>query len=721
MAQEAPKPAEKRRPKHVRSPLKDVAPSRPRGLPAQDDREQAPKAEKDRSPAPSGERSTQAPHGVPTRGHEPRGGRDRTEGQRRSSAEQAHGQRELAQQLRVDSLRCSTMAGSGHPTSSLSAADLMAVLLRDYLRWDLSHPENPNNDHVIFSKGHASPLLYAMLKAAGVISDAELLSYRRFGSPLQGHPVPTLPWVDVATGSLGQGLPIAVGIALSGKYLEKAPYRVWVLLGDSEMSEGSIWEAFDHARHTKLGNLIAILDMNRLGQRGQTPLGWDSAAYAARARAFGWRALEIDGHDPAAISGAYAEALRASDAPALIVARTVKGKGVSLVEDKDGWHGKALDKAQCVKAIEELGGMRDIVIEPEAPAPGEPAPRPAAGPLRLPIYERSAAVATRRAYGDALEALGAARADIVAVDAEVNNSTFAEEFAKAHPDRYFEMFISEQQMVAAAVGLSVRRWSPFASTFAAFLTRAHDFLRMAAVSRANIRVCGSHAGVSIGEDGPSQMGLEDLAMMRAVHGSTVLYPCCANQTARLVAAMADQKGIVYLRTTREKTPILYDATEAFPIGGSKVLRETPHDRVTIIAAGITVHEALKAHAELEASGLSARVLDAYGIKPIDAAGIRAAVQATSGNAVVVEDHWAEGGLGDAVLEALAGEEPVVARVVHLAVREMPGSGTPAELLRAAGLDASSIAGAAKRLLSDAARAAGVGHGVDPGGLGPPHR
>ncbi|XXT85756.1 transketolase [Sorangium sp. So ce281] len=705
MAQEAPKPAEKRRPKHVRSPLKDVAPSRPRGLPAQEDREQAPKAEKDRSPASPGERSTQAPHGMPSRGHEPRGGHDRSERQRRSSAEQAHGDRELAQQLRVDSLRCSTMAGSGHPTSSLSAADLMAVLLRDHLRWDLSHPENPNSDHLIFSKGHASPLLYAMLKAAGVISDAELLSYRRFGSPLQGHPVPTLPWVDVATGSLGQGLPMGVGIALSGKYLEKAPYRVWVLLGDSEMSEGSIWEAFDHARHTKLGNLIAILDMNRLGQRGQTPLGWDSAAYAARARAFGWRALEIDGHDPAAISGAYAEALRASDAPALIVARTVKGKGVSLVEDKDGWHGKALDKAQCATAIEELGGMRDIVVAPEAPAPGEPAPRPTAGPLRLPTYERSTAVATRRAYGDALEALGAARAEIVAVDAEVNNSTFAEEFAKAHPDRYFEMFISEQQMVAAAVGLSVRGWSPFASTFAAFLTRAHDFLRMAAVSRANIRVCGSHAGVSIGEDGPSQMGLEDLAMMRAIHGSTVLYPCCANQAARLVAAMADQKGIVYLRTTREKTPILYDATEAFPIGGSKVLRETPHDRVTIIAAGITVHEALKAHAELEASGLFARVLDAYGIKPIDAAGIRAAVQATAGNVVVVEDHWAEGGLGDAVLEALAGEEPVVARVVHLAVREMPGSGTPAELLRAAGLDASAIAGAAKRLLSGEARRA----------------
>ncbi|WP_437646406.1 transketolase [Sorangium sp. So ce362] len=656
-----------------------------------------PRAEKGRSPAPPGERSTHVPHDAPPREHGSRGGDDRTGERRRRSTEQAHDPRELAQQLRVDSLRASTRAGSGHPTSSLSAADLMAVLLCDYLRWDLGHPENPNNDHVIFSKGHASPLLYAMFKAAGVISDAELLSFRRFRSRLEGHPVPTLPWVDVATGSLGQGLPFGVGIALSGKYLEKIPYRVWVLLGDSEMSEGSIWEAFDHARHYQLGNIIAILDMNRLGQRGQTPLGWNSAAYAERARAFGWRALEIDGHDPSAISAAYAEALRAPDAPALIVARTMKGRGVSLVEDKDGWHGKALDEAQCAKAIEELGGVRDIVIEPEAPAPGQPAPRPTTEPLRLPTYERSTDVATRRAYGDALKALGAARADIVALDGEVNNSTFAQEFAEAHPDRYFEMFISEQQMVAAAVGMSVRRWSPFASTFAAFLSRAYDFVRMAAVSRADIRLCGSHAGVSIGEDGPSQMGLEDLAMMRAVHGSTVLYPCCANQTARLVAAMADQEGIVYLRTTREKTPVLYGSTEPFPIGGSKVLREAPHDHVTIIAAGITVHEALKAHAALEASGLSARVVDAYCVKPIDAAGIRAAVRATAGNAIVVEDHWAEGGLGDAVLESLAGEEPVAARVVHLAVREMPGSGSPAELLHAAEIDASSIAGAARRL------------------------
>ena len=623
---------------------------------------------------------------------------DPTHDRRPSKPERSPTVRELAQQLRVDSLRCSTAAGSGHPTSSLSAADLMAVLLRDHLRWDLGHPDNPNNDHLIFSKGHASPLLYAMLKAAGVVSDAELLSFRRLGSRLQGHPVPPLPGVDVGTGSLGQGLPVGVGIALSAKYLERRSYRVWVLLGDSEMSEGSVWEAFDHARHYELGNVVAILDMNRLGQRGQTPLGWNSPVYAARARAFGWRALEVDGHDPSAIAGAYAEALRVADAPALIVARTVKGKGVSLVEDKDGWHGKTLDEAQCAAAIAELGGVQDLHITPPAPAAGEPAPPPATAPPRLPSYARSESVATRKAYGDALTALGAARPDVVALDGEVNNSTFAGEFAKAHPERYFEMYIAEQQLVAAAVGLSVRRWKPFASTFAAFLSRAYDFIRMAAVSRASIRLCGSHAGVSIGEDGPSQMGLEDLAMMRAVHGSTVLYPSCANQTAQLVAAMADREGVVYLRTTRGKTPVLYAPTEAFPIGGSKVLRHKPSDQVTIIAAGITVHEALKAQAVLEGSGISARILDAYSIKPIDASGIRAAVRSTGGNVVVVEDHWPEGGLGDAVLESLAGEEPVAARVVHLAVREMPGSGRPAELLHAAGIDAAAIARAARRLV-----------------------
>lgn len=606
---------------------------------------------------------------------------------------------DLAAQLRVDSVRSSTEARSGHPTSSLSAADLMAVLLRDFLRWDLARPDDPNNDHLIFSKGHASPLLYAMMKAAGIVTDVELLSFRRFGSRLQGHPVPTFPWIDVATGSLGQGLPVGVGIALAGKYLEDLPYRVWVLLGDSEMSEGSIWEALDHARHYRLGNLVAVLDMNRLGQRGETPLGWDSNAYAARARAFGWRTFEIDGHDLAAIEAAYAEATQASESPALIVARTVKGKGVAFLENANGWHGKALDRGQCTRAVAELGGERSVVVSMQRPAKAAPSARPAAAALELPRYEAGERVATRKAYGDALTAVGRARTEVVALDGEVSNSTYADVFARALPAHYFEMFIAEQQMVAAAVGLSARGRIPFASTFAAFLTRAYDFIRMAAISGADIRLCGSHAGVSIGEDGPSQMGLEDLAMMRAVHGSTVLYPCCANQTAKLLAEMVDRPGVVYLRTTREKTPVLYPPSEIFPIVGSKVLRATADDRVTIVAAGITVHEALAAHALLDDEGTSVRVVDAYSVKPIDAAGIRAAIAASGGRAIVVEDHFPEGGLGDAVLECLAGEDALPSRVTHLAVTTMPSSGTPEELLRAAGIDAAAIVDAVHEVLA----------------------
>ncbi len=483
-----------------------------------------------------------------------------------ASAQEWH---ELAQQLRVDSIRCTTKAGSGHPTSSMSAADLMAVLLKSYLRYDFDKPQNPNNDHLIFSKGHASPLLYSIFKAAGAISDEELMTLRTFGSRLEGHPTPVLPWVDVATGSLGQGLPIGVGIGLSGKYLDKLPYHIWVLLGDSEMAEGSVWEAFDHASHYQLNNLIAILDMNRLGQRGETELGWNSRAYADRARAFGWQALEIDGHNYDEINAAYREATTTkANTPTLIVARTVKGKGFSEIENKEGWHGKALPPDMAERAIKELGGERHLIVKPQPPEAKQPAARPAAQPLQAPSYEVGSSLATRKAYGEALKALGAARPDVVALDGEVSNSTFAEDFAHAYPDRYFEMYIAEQQMVAAAVGLQVRHWTPFASTFAAFLSRAYDFIRMAAISRANIRLTGSHAGVSIGEDGPSQMALEDLAMMRAVNDSTVLYPCDANETARLVAEMADRQGITFLRTTREKTAIIYPPTEAFPIGGS---------------------------------------------------------------------------------------------------------------------------------------------------------
>jgi transketolase len=608
--------------------------------------------------------------------------------------------RELGQQLRVDSIRTAAATSSGHPTSSMSAADLMAVLLDKYLRYDFDDPANPGNDHLIFSKGHASPLLYSLYKAAGAITDEELLTFRKLGSRLEGHPTPVLPWVDVATGSLGQGLPIAVGVAIAGKNLDRLPYRVWALCGDSEMAEGSMWEAFEHAAFMELDNLIAILDVNRLGQRGETMHGWDLDSYTRRAEGFGWHAIAIDGHDVAAIDRAYADALETSGKPTVIVAKTLKGKGVREVENKNGFHGKALDDPEG--AIAELGGERNIRVEVAEPESGPPH-RFETGPLELPSYEVGDEVATRKAYGEALTALGTADGAVVALDGEVSNSTYAEIFAEANPDRFFEMYIAEQQMVAAAVGLQVRGWKPFASTFAAFFTRAYDFVRMAAVSRANLRLCGSHAGVSIGEDGPSQMALEDLAMMRAVHGSTVLYPSDGNQTAKLVAAMAEQDGIVFLRTTRAATPVLYEPDENFVIGGSRVVRSSDDDDVAIVGAGITLHEALKAADELAEEGISARVVDCYSVKPIDAETLRATAEAVGGRLVTAEDHWPEGGLGEAVLAVFADAEEAP-RVTVLAVEGMPGSGKPAELLAEAGIDAAHIAGAARSLVGAAAGA-----------------
>jgi transketolase len=606
--------------------------------------------------------------------------------------------RELGQQLRVDSIRSSAVTKSGHPTSSMSAADLTAVLLSKYLRYDFDAPDDPHNDRLVFSKGHASPLLYSLYRAAGAIDEEELLTFRTFGSRLQGHPTPAIPWVDVATGSLGQGLPYGVGIALAGKKLDRLPYRVWVLCGDSEIAEGSVWEAFEHAAFYGLDNLTAIIDVNRLGQRGETMHGWDLGSYVDRARAFGWHTIEIDGHDVEAIDRAYAEAVATEGRPTVVVAKTIKGKGVKEVENKPGWHGKALDHPD--EAIEELGGIRNIVVDVAKPDQSGELHRFPSGELELPTWDEGEDVATRRAYGDALVALGSAHGDVVALDGEVNNSTYAELFAEAHPERYFEMYIAEQQLVAAAVGLQVRGWVPFASSFAAFFSRAYDFIRMAAISQANIRLCGSHAGVSIGEDGPSQMALEDLAMMRAVHGSTVIYPCDANQTAKLVAEMADREGIVFMRTTRAATPVIYGADEEFPIGGSRVLRDG--DDVAIVGAGITLHESLEAADRLAAEGINARVIDLYSVKPVDGETLRAAAEATGGRVLTVEDHWPEGGIGDAVLEALSdGDTP--ARVVRLAVRDMPGSGKPAELLAAAGIDAEHIAEAARALVG--ARAA----------------
>ena len=603
--------------------------------------------------------------------------------------------RELGQQLRVDSVRAAAAANSGHPTSSMSAADLIAVLAANHLRYDFANPDHPNNDHLIFSKGHASPLLYALYKLCGAIDDAELLSFRKFGSRMEGHPTPEIPWVDVATGSLGQGLPIAVGVAIAARDLERLPYRVWVLCGDSEMAEGSMWEAFEAAGVRGLDNLCAIVDVNRLGQRGETMHGWNLDAYRARAEAFGWHVVTVDGHDVAAIDAAYAEAVATKGKPTCIVARTMKGRGVAAVEDQLDKHGKPLDDADA--AIAELGGERDIRIDVTKPEAGSPHRFPS-GKLALPTYEIGAKVATRKAYGDALAALAVAHPEVVAIDGEVSNSTFSETVEKVAPERFLEMYIAEQQMVATAIGLQVQGWKPFVATFAAFLARAYDFVRMAQISRATLSLCGSHAGVSIGEDGPSQMALEDLAEFRAIHGSTVLYPSDANQTAQLLASLVDQPGISYLRTTRGNTPVIYAAGERFAIGGSRVVRGgDAGDQVTVVGAGITLHEAVAAADALADEGIAARVIDLYSVKPIDADTLRAAATATAGRVIVAEDHWPEGGLGDAVLDALA-DSGIALRLVKLAPRHLPGSGTPAELLADAGIDAAAIADAARRLV-----------------------
>jgi len=605
---------------------------------------------------------------------------------------------DLARQLRVDSIRCTTAAGAGHPTSSLSAADLLAVLVTRHLRYDWTAPKQPENDHLIFSKGHASPLLYAVFRAVGVVDEDELVTtYRRFGSRLQGHPTPMLPWVDLATGSLGFGIAAAVGVALAGKFLDELPYRVWVLCGDSELTEGSVWEALDKAAYYELDNFTAIVDVNRLGQRGPTELGWDLDAYAKRVAAFGCHPIEVDGHDLAALDAAYGEARRVAR-PSVILARTVKGRGVPEIEDKNGWHGTALPAELAEKAVAALGGPTSLVVTSAPPEPGTPAimPNPHA-PLTLPRYALGEKIATRRAWGEALVAL-AARPEVVVLDAEVGNSTNSELFYAVAPERYFEAFIAEQLMIAAAAGLAVRGYVPFAATFGAFMSRAFDFLRMSGVSEVSIRLAGSHAGVEIGSDGPSQMALEDLASMRAVNGSTVLYPADATSTVALTVAMADRQGVCYLRTTRGAYPVIYNAGEEFVIGGSKVVRSGPHDAVTLVGAVVTLHESLAAADLLAAEGIAARVIDCYSVKPIDVATLVDSCASTGSRIVVTEDHYPAGGLGEAALSALA-EAGVSPRITHLAVQGLSQSGTPAELLEAAGISAAHIANAARALVS----------------------
>lgn len=583
----------------------------------------------------------------------------------------------LARLIRYYCLVSTTEAGSGHPTSSLSAADLMSGLMfGDTFRFDLDDPLHPNNDRLIFSKGHASPLFYSLWAAAGAVTEKELLTLRKFGSPLEGHPTRAFRYTEAATGSLGQGLSIGVGMALNAKYLDKLPYRTYVLLGDSEMAEGSVWEALELAAWYKLNNLVGIVDVNRLGQRGETMYGHDLSVYKNRFAAFGWETIVIDGHHLPQVRTAFEQAARATDRPVMIIARTLKGKGVSIFEDKNGWHGKALKKDELKRALEELGPV-DRELRGTIPLPEDR--RPPVTPARRAAtlaYRADRPVSPRHAYGTALERLFPQFPDMVALDGEVSNSTYSEIFRNRFPDRFFEMFIAEQNMTGAALGLSLRGKIPFVSSFAAFLTRAADQVRMSQYSNANIKFCGSHAGVSIGEDGSSQMGLEDIALFRAILGSVVLYPSDAVSTERLVEEMAWHTGIVYLRTTRKDLPVLYRNDEAFLIGGSKVLRSNRKDRATVVAAGITLHEALRAYDELKKEGILIRVIDLYSVKPVDVATLRQAA-ADTGCLITVEDHFAEGGIADAVRTALS-KHPVP---VHaLAVRAMPKSGKPDELL-----------------------------------------
>ncbi|MGZ5301744.1 MAG: transketolase [Actinomycetota bacterium] len=594
---------------------------------------------------------------------------------------------ELAAQLAVDSIRCTTAAGSGHPTSSMSAAHLTAVLYADHLRTHVSDPDDPANDRFVLSKGHAAPVLYSALKAIGAISDEELLTLRRFGSPIQGHPapVPELPWVDVATGSLGQGLPIGVGMAFAMR-LNGSPGHVWVMLGDSEMAEGSVWEAMETASFHRLDGLTAILDLNRLGQRGPTMHEWQADVFRDRAVAFGWNAIEIDGHDVVQIDAAYTQARR-TDEPTFIVARTEKGHGVSFLANALGWHGKALSEEQASAAIDELGGERHLTITPPKPESFIPIEQSTPHVDEPPVYDGP--IATRRAFGDTLAWLAGHRPDVVVLDGEVGNSTYTDEFHEVAPERFFEVYIAEQTMVGAQIGMQALGKIAFSATFGAFFTRAADFVRMGAIGRADLRLCGSHAGVSIGEDGPSQMALEDLATMRALNDSTVLYPADGNATVKLVTAMCDLPGISYIRTTREATLSLYGPEEEFPVGGSKTLASGPDDRVTLVGAGVTLHACIAAAGALSAEGIQARVIDCYSVKPIDAPTLRRALEET-GAIVVVEDHRIEGGIGDAVLEALAATGPLSGRVIKVAVTQMPGSGSPEELRAWAGIDGASI-------------------------------
>lgn len=601
----------------------------------------------------------------------------------------------LAALVRYYILAATTAAGSGHVTSSLSATDLLTSLFFDgFFRFDPKQPEYQNNDRFILSKGHASPLLYALWTVAGEITEQELLTLRKFDSRLEGHPTPAFPFTEAATGSLGQGLSVGVGMAMNAQYIEHLSYKTFVLLGDSELAEGSVWEAIDFAAYYKLNSLIGILDVNRLGQRGETKLGWNVKYYEDQLRAHGWKPIVINGHDPKQIRKAYKEALEEKDHPVMIIAKTVKGKGVSFLENKNGWHGKALSKEEFDRAVKELGPIdrtkKGFLVFPEEWENKEYLPKK----YKTVAYEHAKPFAPRKAYGQALVRIHPQFPHMVVLDAEVGNSTYAGLFAKAYDERFIEMYIAEQNMIGVALGLSRRGKIPFVSTFAAFLTRAFDQIRMSEYSEGNIKFVGSHVGVSIGEDGVSQMGLEDIAMFRTLLNCVVLYPSDAMSMDKLVEAAAGHRGNVYIRTTRADLPVLYKQSDEFVIGGSKVVKESEEDLLTIVTAGITLHEALKAYDVLKKEKIFIRVIDLYSIKPLDVETLKLAAKKTKA-IVTVEDHYAAGGIGEAVKSALA----TVRKPVHsLAVRKMPKSGTSQELLAYEEIDAAAIVALCKTIL-----------------------
>lgn len=610
----------------------------------------------------------------------------------------------MGNKLRIDSIVATAEAGSGHPSTCMSAADLVAAIFFYAMQYDVENPKNPANDRVVFSKGHAAPLLYAAWAEAGAFPVERLKTLRQLTSELEGHPTPRLEWVEVATGSLGQGLSCGVGMAFSTKFLDKIDNRVFVLMGDGEVAEGSIWEAAEIGSYYKLDNVIGLVDVNGLGQSQRTMYGHDTEVYRKRFDSFGWHAITIDGHDIRQIIAALDEAMAVKGKPTVIIASTKKGKGVSFIEDKEGWHGKAFKKGEeADRAIAELEpkarGAESLKVKPpEGRSSGKAAESSSQSstPGEIP-YSVGQEVATREAYGDALARLGASNSRVVALDGDTKNSTYSEKFMKAHPDRFFECFIAEQNMVGAAVGLAAMGKIPFASTFACFLTRAYDQIRMAAISQSNLKLCGSHAGVSIGEDGPSQMALEDFAMMRAIEGSSVLYPSDAVSTEHAVRLAAEAEGIVYIRTTRPKTPVIYDADKEFALGRAQVVRTSAEDKLTIVAGGVTLFEALAASDQLMAEGINVRVIDLFSVKPIDEETLRTSAQETNNLILAVEDHSAWGGIGDAVASAVS---PIGVKAHSLGVRELPRSGKPEELLAAYGIDRGAIVKKVKELIAN---------------------